>query len=236
MAKAHAKFSASGAKRWIECPGSVQLSENLPSIETSWAREGTLAHEVLEAVLLKKQLPIDASPEMVEYAQFAARFIADLNPGAPILVEEKVSLEHIHPDTFGTLDVAIVEHFGTLSIVDYKYGVAPISPVENLQLIYYALGVAYQYGYNFVDVNLWIIQPRVTFDPAMWPLPIAKLVSYEEIFKIAIARSYMYPEEYKEGQWCHFCKAKNLCPLKINERKNKKENHIQNIISKIPVD
>lgn len=42
----HAKLSASGAKKWINCPLSVVLESKMPNEETPYAKEGTLAHEL----------------------------------------------------------------------------------------------------------------------------------------------------------------------------------------------
>jgi hypothetical protein len=45
----HSKFAASSAKRWLNCPGSVRLSEKAPpQFESIYAKEGTDAHECLE--------------------------------------------------------------------------------------------------------------------------------------------------------------------------------------------
>ena len=48
----HALCSASGAERWLNCPGSLHLSKDLPSEEPSiYAKEGTRAHEYAEKIL-----------------------------------------------------------------------------------------------------------------------------------------------------------------------------------------
>lgn len=50
--RAHALCSASGAERWLNCPGSVGLSEELPPEPSSpAASEGTRAHELAERIL-----------------------------------------------------------------------------------------------------------------------------------------------------------------------------------------
>jgi hypothetical protein len=51
MAKAHAKLSASGAKRWMNCPGSIRMSEGIKSESGEHARLGTAAHAVAEHCL-----------------------------------------------------------------------------------------------------------------------------------------------------------------------------------------
>lgn len=44
--RAHAKLAPSAAHRWMECPGSVRLSEGMPNESSVFAAEGTAAHEL----------------------------------------------------------------------------------------------------------------------------------------------------------------------------------------------
>jgi hypothetical protein len=54
---AHSRFSPSAAKRWMACPGSIQLSESIPFVmdTTIPAATGTLVHHMVE-MLLKDRL------------------------------------------------------------------------------------------------------------------------------------------------------------------------------------
>jgi len=47
----HARLGASSSKRWMNCPGSVQLSEGMPDKTSIFAMEGTAAHELGEMVI-----------------------------------------------------------------------------------------------------------------------------------------------------------------------------------------
>ena len=52
MPTKHARCSASAAHRWINCPGSVALSDQCPDPgASSYADEGTLAHSLAELKL-----------------------------------------------------------------------------------------------------------------------------------------------------------------------------------------
>ena len=44
----HALLSASGAHRWLECTPSAKLEEQFPKKTSSYAEEGTAAHELAE--------------------------------------------------------------------------------------------------------------------------------------------------------------------------------------------
>jgi len=233
--RAHSKFSASGSERWFNCPGSVQLSEGVPDKQTEWSKEGTQAHEVLEDVM-KARLRIappsyaarwKATKEMITYAEHAADFILGLqsqHEGSEIAIETRIYLDFIHPEMFGTFDGAVIDHFGTLHVLDYKYGAGhAVSPRENLQMIFYGVGLAHKFHWNFKNVKLWIIQPRIKgYDgPVFWELPILELKRYVDIFRNAVKKVEKSPEHYNEGPWCHWCKAKSKCPL-IQEAKTEK--------------
>ena len=236
--RAHSKFSASGAERRFNCPGSVALSEGIPDKQTEWSREGTQAHEVLEETLKYSITPpknkftarniarVNSSitqfrpKTMVIHAVHAANFILNLYTklqDSEILIENKVHLTFIHPEMFGTYDGAVVDHFGTLHVFDYKYGAGhAVSPKENLQMIFYGIGLANLYDWNFKRVRLWIIQPRIKgYDgPVFWELTIPELKRYVEDFKKAVERVEVKPFDFQEGSWCHWCRAKTKCPLK----------------------
>ena len=129
----HSDFAASSSHRWHNCPGGVKLCKKAPpQVESSYAKEGTDAHECLEFVVrrfsnIEKALQ-DAlkkwPEEMVKYAEMSAKKIYELKPSrtAKLLVETRVILKQIGPGLFGTLDYAWVDQWGKLIVIDYKYG------------------------------------------------------------------------------------------------------------------
>lgn len=228
MPKAHAKFSASGAKRWLSCPGSVALSETAPpSIESEYAKEGTKAHAVLEEILrsknwgeaLKDQAELFGTPkEILEPVEIAVHEIGrrlNVAPNAEFLIEEKVDLSFIEPGTFGTCDVGIVEEFGRLTVIDYKHGAGiPVDPEDNPQAIFYALGLAHKYDYNFSEICIVIIQPRAKDEDAVkeWVTTVDRLLEWKEIFRKGIADCKDPLATFSQGEWCRFCPAASICP------------------------
>jgi hypothetical protein len=53
---AHAKLSASGSGKWLNCPGSVKAEENYPPQGSSpFAIEGSMEHEHAELCLKNKR-------------------------------------------------------------------------------------------------------------------------------------------------------------------------------------
>lgn len=237
--RAHSKYSASGAERWVSCPGSVALSEGIPDRPSVWSREGTHAHEVLEAVMrillaggeISRSVELypvlrhpDTTRTMVSLAKDAARFILGLHartPGSDVLVETRIYLSFIHPEMFGTFDGAVIDHWGTLHVFDYKYGAGHfVSPTRNLQMIFYGLGLAHLHHWNFRNVRLWIIQPRVSgYDgPLWWELTTKELRGYVGYLGDAVRRCEEMPDTFVEGSWCHWCRARPICPLKTGKK------------------
>lgn len=230
MSRKHSKFSASGFERIAQCPGSVDLSEGMPDKSSPKALEGTQAHAALEAILLSmitegldEGLDLGFSPEMISLGTDAAEFIQNIwrkHKWSEILVESKIHLKFIHPEMFGTFDGAVIDHFGTLHVFDYKYGLSMVSPTKNYQMIFYAMGLAHRYQWNFSRVRMWIIQPRARgYDgPTFWEITIPELKAFIPEFKEVVRRAIEDPKVYNEGSWCYFCKGKSKCPLKSESR------------------
>ena len=51
MPEEHAKLSASGSKKWINCPASIAMESKFPDESSEYAKEGTTAHSLGEAKL-----------------------------------------------------------------------------------------------------------------------------------------------------------------------------------------
>ena len=159
---AHATLGASGAYRWRACPGSVRLSEGIPSRSSIFAQVGTVAHELAEICLARRTVPekymgapvnpdfpeIVVDQDMADAVNVYLRHVRPLitravKTGGRVWVEAKVSLEDlggVGEEMFGTADL-IVYTDEILYVFDYKHGSGvPVEVEENDQLLYYALG------------------------------------------------------------------------------------------------
>lgn len=228
--KEHATYSASGAERWLGCPGSIKLSAKAPKQpESKWAKEGTEAHKVLETMLICGQQTVTRNDEMYAHAKTAFTWIKNRQRelDAHLLVEHKVdSSPFTCPDQFGTLDAAIVQEFGTLVVVDYKYGAGiPVDPSGvdgngNPQLVYYALALSHAYDHNFSDVELVVIQPRAHHEDGpirTHKMSMEELLQWEHVFKEGVYETKMKDPALIPGKWCRFCPAAVICPALKNQ-------------------
>ncbi len=222
---AHALLGASSAIRWINCPGSIRLTRELPDQTSEFAALGSAAHELCEKCLndgsdaadymgndikLKGcEFTVDA--EMADAVQQYIDYIHTI-PGEP-LIEVRVSYDEIAPGGFGTAD-ALNLHDGIGYLTDYKHGAGiRVDAFDNPQLKLYALGAYQEFGFlhNIDTWRLTIVQPRLDHI-SEWEITTRDLLAWgEEIKPIAeLALTDHAPLHPGEKQ-CQFCRAKLSC-------------------------
>jgi len=133
----HSKIGASGAHRWIECAGSVALSEGLPNRSSEEADEGTAHHEVAAECLksgadawehigakvaVNAGLPTERAFVIEEDGANAVQVYLDAVRGdiadyeterasdagaVRVFVEQGFHLVHVDPDAYGTADCVV---------------------------------------------------------------------------------------------------------------------------------
>lgn len=231
--KAHAKLSASGSERWLNCPASVSLSEKAPPQPSNkYAEEGTRAHEHLEKFLsnwlgLSKASVVNVeSEDMLKAIRKAFEFITKRynQKHDTMLLEARLDLSHLVPDGFGTGDIVIYEQYGELQVWDYKHGKGLVEVAEyvsgihslNTQLVYYALAAAHLFNYDFQKVTLGILQPRAEHKHGpirSITVPMKELLKYKELFKKGVDRVQSKNPRTFVGRWCKWCPAREFnCP------------------------
>lgn len=229
----HALLGASSAARWIACTPSARATEGLPDQESTYAAEGTRAHEVCEKALRYKLAKWEAGKpfdllsgwaqqsmptEMFNAANQYVSFLHDqwagfsCRPG--VFIEQEVDVSRWVPGGFGTCDCLMIGG-GLLHIIDFKYGQGvPVSPVRNPQLMYYALGAYALFdGLESIDtVRMSIVQPRIQEEPEMWELPLSDLLSWaREVLQPAAEMAWRGEGAFCPGEHCRFCKAHPGC-------------------------
>jgi len=238
----HSTVGASQSERWLNCPGSVRLSALAPvQPESAAAKRGTEYHEHLEKYLKELQFKgqVKVTDEHGEVLSPVVEYIADaitergIDVDEDFYIESKVVLDFIDPDCFGTIDVALAEPFGTLEIIDLKTGFKPVDPVKNTQLIYYALGIAHKYDFNFHTVKLTVAQPTNKEKPiSSWEAPIAEIEDYVEYFSKGVKRTKDPNAKLFAGKWCHFCPAAATCPELMKKTLGKVQEDFEVVDSK----
>lgn len=184
----HSNVSASACERWWNCPGSVQLCETVPARTSTYAAEGTVAHNlweplfagkvkpaelykrVGEVIKTKEGIEVTVDDEMVdsaiEYYEFVMSVKKEMDAQngkhTELFFEHRVVLKSVDEHAFGTTDTALVKKGRSLKVIDYKYGKGHAVEIEgNKQMMYYAVGMMDAVDCRaFDDVELIVVQPR----------------------------------------------------------------------------
>jgi phage protein len=219
----------------MACPPSARLEECCQNKESDAAKEGTVAHELCE-LKVKVQLGEDVSMSEYEalkenplftkemdactniYADYCIDTAKEEN-GLP-LIEVELDLSSYIPEGFGTVDCVIVSE-DTLHVIDFKYGRGvEVSPVENSQLMIYALGAYDLYSpiYDFKTVKLTIVQPRLSAEPKTWECDVQHLLDFAEKLKPIADLAFKGGGEFAPSEHtCLFCKAKYTCRARADK-------------------
>lgn len=206
----------------------------MPSETSPYAEEGTTAHYLCEQVVRRSlpgwaglpEAPMDDlmgsdayTPEMKEAAKLYADFIHTVYDGFPhtptLCVEQRVSMTRWARECFGTCDCLLIGD-GILHVIDFKYGAGvPVSPVDNIQMMLYALGAwdLFSATDDIQTVRMSIVQPRIQSEPETWETTAYKLLDWaENTLRPAAKLAWEGKGELNPGEkQCRWCKAKPQC-------------------------
>lgn len=243
MPDVHAKLSASGAHRWMACPGSYSLEKDLPDVTTEAAQEGTTAHSLAEAMIkynagsiskavyTRRVNKIKASEYYNAEMEDCIRSYADQvweifngyrkdTPDAILESEQRLDFSEYVPEGFGTGDVVIIAD-ETLQIIDLKYGKGVRIDAEgNPQLRLYGVGAVNEWDilYDIKRVRMTIIQPRLDHISTE-EMDVSDLRKWaEEKVKPAAEEALSCHGAFHPGEaQCRFCKAQATCRARAEE-------------------
>ena len=241
MAK-HALLSASSASRWLNCPKSVRLTEDIPDGESSsFAAEGTLAHAIAEDYLREyatgkgrtvedyvvperfKGNPLfydGMYQDVTPYLEYVVSTFEGNSRVATLDIEARLDFSKYVPSGFGTGDAVIIDN-GTLEICDLKFGKGVLVEAENNpQIMLYGLGAlhAYDYIFDIRNVKMTIVQPRLDH-VASFELSADDLRAWGHETVSPIAKlAYNGQGDQKAGDWCRWCKIKATCKARAEKQ------------------
>jgi hypothetical protein len=239
--KAHAILSASGSERWIGCPGSIRLSEGIPSVDSPAGIRGTNTHTLLQVILenedWEKMLRspqadkflahIEHDAAMLSNALFAAEYVwkemrlmkKRYGKKPQLFTEVKLELKGVG---FGTSDIILHHPFAELHVMDYKNGTKTVEPEGNTQGLYYGVAAADRFNWEFSKPKITIIQPNSPHKKGhvrTWETTEQRLERAGRMLREgAKATKRKDAPLVKNDSWCWFCPARSKCPEHADAR------------------
>jgi hypothetical protein len=242
----HSKIvGGSTAKRVINCPGSVALVATMPQQEgSSYANEGSLLHEAIAIVMDTGCPPEDmvgfeahgltVTDELLERKlKPALALLADYDPSAimEFEVEQTVDFGEFLPGVFGSSDI-VGRLEGKAVILDWKFGDdVMVEAEESEQLMFYAAAAmrtpscAWAFK-DVTEVECVIIQPPYL---RTWTTTVERILKFERELARAVSASRLPDAPIKSGDWCKWCTAKPVCPIKTGALDRMKRDAMQTI-------
>lgn len=229
---AHAILSPSSAVRWMACPGSVELTRDLPDTSSDFADEGTVAHEVAARCLTSgvdasthigwqmtvngKTWTVDA--DMAGFVQQYVDYVRGVvtSTGGELLVEQKLPISGLTGEAgaHGTADTVVLAG-DELIVVDLKYGRGvAVASEDNPQLQIYAAAALEEYSLvgDFKNVRMVIHQPRLGV-VSEWVQSFSDLLDFaEQVREAAEFTRHEQAPLMPTPKGCKFCRAKATCP------------------------
>jgi hypothetical protein len=220
---------SSGAT-WFHCPGSIRFTAKAePEATSNFAAEGTAAHTIREMCLeagldatdfIGKSIVADGHTFLVDDDWAEA-----LQPGierireftGDVFIEHPLKLGPWLPGRMGTLDAGVVGR-KLIVISDLKFGRGvPVSPVENIQQMIYALAFHHRHASKISDAKEFLIiidQPRNPQGGGEWRVTLDELNEFGNTLKakVELTNDPNAPRIAGEKQ-CYWCPGKTLgCP------------------------
>lgn len=219
---AHAKLSASGSARWLNCPGSVKAESEFKDLGSSFAQEGTAAHELADLCLKNNHDPqsyylntiesVVVEQEMIDNIQGYISFVKSFS--GEHFYEQRVDFSTWVPEGFGTSDAIVIQK-DTVHVIDLKYGRGvPVDAENNTQGMLYALGVYNDFEFMLDSADKFVIhiyQPRIG-NFSEWEISLKDLLKWGEWVKLQADLALSKDAERTPGdKQCQWCKAKATC-------------------------
>lgn len=232
----HAPLAPSSAEQWGNCAGSYRAQLGMPDESTPAAREGTATHWMIEQVLRSHRSGVPVSPASFEgtpapngvvldqravegaevFVEHVLATCAGLGGLDGLMIEQRVSCPTIHPDVWGTLDVAVFcPALNLLLVWDYKHGRLQCDAEGNKQLVCYLEGLKTLFSINGawdqqINVVARIVQPfcyRAGGPIDEWHLTLSDIRATVNTLASKATEALGDDPKLNAGGWCRHCTA-----------------------------
>lgn len=241
----HSPLGGSAAHRFIACTGSflvqrAQIENNqYENIESEFAKLGTAAHELSARCLIEGSEPFEYIGEEIQGYRVGwpdgisldavsvyvneCQGILSKKP-TRYLVEETITLPHLHPLLKGTVDFGAWHPNHGIALRDYKNGEGVgVSAIGNKQMLYYGflLAMHLELTDRDIPVSLGIVQPNfygVFDEPDIWETTLGDVLDWghnvllPRMHSLTSAKEAPTLDDFVPGDHCQFCPVLLDCP------------------------
>lgn len=224
----HHPKSPSKGGIWAYCSGAPAMWEHAPNLFSHSGNEGSAAHIILDqckSANVKPELFLGGTFKYDgDIIEIDDEMVAALNQCLLIMAnyrvtwwatEFKIHIPQIEDGYYGYADyIAYNEASGKLIIFDFKYGRVPVSPLENIQLMLYAIGAAHLENIGRIEqIELCIVQPRDYHQPIKREYISADLLEQWAVWLKDRYEATKHPNAIRTaGKHCKYCSGKLQCP------------------------
>ena len=224
-ARDHALLSPSAAYRWMACTPSAVFTDQMPEKPSTYAAEGTRAHELAEKrirdYLAGKKTRVKKEDEQIYQEVFPyITYVTELyeklkeeSADTVMFVEQKVSAKRWIDQCWGTSDCIIISDT-RIYVIDLKFGKGiQVDAVNNPQARIYGLGAYDLFSdlYDIDEVHNIIVQPRLDHISEE-TISADDLLNWAETELVPAGKAALEGAgEFKAGPHCQFCKAAATC-------------------------
>lgn len=201
------RFSASSAAQLIACPGSANLDLAIPGWtppvvdeEKGAKGKGHRLHEYLDGTSALTAKDLRALADALIY-------MAELRSRRrfKVLTEQTIEATWLQTKPTTTVDVVLSTQ-DELHIVDYKTGIIPVSPINNEQLMFYALSFS-DLAPKAKGAHLHIVQPWVPDGMNEWYVSATELRDFALLAQAAEQKIINGDLSLHPSDHCKFCPA-----------------------------
>lgn len=239
----HALLSPSSSERWLNCPGSVRLSEKYPNEDSIHSWRGTVLHDLVEKQLADESLPgpgtefkcpttpaivYELTADDLDMVDACVDKVREYQAGfGEVFTEIKLDMQFFIREGSGTTDVLLIVPCVGMWVIDHKFGYNYVSPMST-QLACYAIAAYEKFGSEYLipedNINTVILQPATS-----GPLEEEHLWDWGTLCQLrtdlheAGERAWIGAPvaEFKAGDWCKYCPAKPECPVLREESRKR---------------
>lgn len=215
----------STAKRVINCPGSVKLSQSVPPKPSSkYAEEGTLLHDAMHRILSDRVSVDDLGldEDLIERKiRPALDALNEIDPSNQLefVTELRVHFGGFLANVFGSCD--LLGRIGHRAIVlDWKFGDGvAVDAVENEQLMFYTAAGMRTEEARWVFEGVKEIECIIVQPPSVkrWVTTPGRIKHFERELEQAVQTALLPNAPVKPGDHCKWCPAKAICPALSGE-------------------